>query len=152
MRHIFVVIFIALFVTPVLFAQNIEEHETRTAFRVDDIAYVVNNGKAWQNFDKHERILYLNGIEEGIRLFLLDAARNEAIQIKEVAKKAERRLSISGFRFSDLVQQVDKFYLDSANLRVPVIEAYAYVIKRMKGESPQTLSEIEAALRKTYNK
>jgi len=53
---------------------------------------------------------------------------------------------------SDLVQQIDKFYSDSVNLRIPVIEAYVYTIKKLKGDSSKDLVDLETLLRKTYNK
>ncbi len=82
----------------------------------------------------------------------LDSVRNETFQTMEAVKRANSRLSLGGVRFSDLVKQIDKFYADTANLRVPVIEAYVYAIKKMKGSSPQQLAQDEASLRRTYNR
>jgi len=36
-------------------------------------------------------------------------------------------LIITGFEFGDIAAQVDTFYSDSANIRIPVIEAYKHV-------------------------
>ena len=52
----------------------------------------------------------------------------------------------------DLVQQIDKFYSDSANLRIPVIEAYVYTNKKLIGDSSKDLTDLETLLRRTYNK
>jgi hypothetical protein len=90
-------------------------------------------------------------IEEGLRLSLLDASRNEDARVKQAIRRTNERLSISGFRFFDLVEQVDKFYSDSTNLRIPFVEAYAYVIRKIRGDSLQQLSEFEVRLRRTYN-
>lgn len=150
MKRILATSIFALSITVAVLAQE-EKDQTRTIVPIDRVGFVVSNGKAWQKLDLQSRIIYLMGIEEGLRLAVLDASRNESTQTKEAAKKVADRLSISGFKFSDLTQQVNKFYSDSANLRVPVIEVYAYVIRKMKGDSAQQLSETETLLRKTYN-
>lgn len=139
-----------VFISPTA-AQDTNEG-TRTTVEVDNIGYAVSNGKVWGNLDNQNRIIYLMGLEEGTRLVLLDATRHETPKAKGPIKRATLRLAISGFRFSDIVQQVNKFYSDSANLRIPVIEAYSYSIDRMKGALPQKLSDREAELRVTYNK
>jgi hypothetical protein len=61
------------------------------------------------------------------------------------------RLTIRGFRTSDVVQQIDGFYQDSSNLRIPVVEAYKYAIKKMHGAKQHELEDYAAELRKIYN-
>jgi len=56
--------------------------------------------------------------------------RNEIVQAK-----AEDFMGVAGFRFSDLVQQVDDFYRDSSDIRIPVVDAYKFTVKKLKGSS-----------------
>jgi hypothetical protein len=52
---------------------------------------------------------------------------------------------------SDVVQQIDRFYGDSSNLRIPVVDAYKYAVKKMHGAKQQELDDYEAELRRKFN-
>ena len=71
-----------------------------------------------------------------------------AAKTQEVADS----LIISGFRFSDLVKQVDEFYADTANVRIPVIDAYVYALLKIRGATKQELDDHVVGLRLNYNK
>jgi hypothetical protein len=45
----------------------------------------------------------------------------------------------------------DLFYSDSANIRVPIIEAYRYSVMKMKGAENSQLERVVTKLRQTYN-
>lgn len=104
--------------------------------------YGYSNGKLWETFNKQEKILVLMGTEEGIA-FVSEWTENN---------KPYEELSIQGFRMSDIVSEVDLFYSQRANIRVTVVAAYSYVIKKMKGATVKELDEYAASLRKKYNK
>jgi hypothetical protein len=142
---------LSLFVISFALAQDKENDETRTTVWLNHKGYVVSNGKGWKELDTQSKIMYLNGIEEGVRLFLLNATSGEYKKSTGVLFKVENNLIISGFHFSDLVEQVNDFYSDASNLRIPVIEAYAYTVRKMKGDTPQELQLFQSLLRKKYN-
>jgi hypothetical protein len=52
---------------------------------------------------------------------------------------------------SEIAEQIDMFYEDSGNRRIPLIEAYCYVVKRIKGSTRQELDSLVANLGKKYN-
>ena len=87
--------------------------------------------------------------------FLIDVVEmredKEKAEILNSLDKSGDKLSIKGFRYSDLVQQVDMVYADSSNLRIPIVEAYRYILKKLRGASPETLANEIAKLRKSYN-
>lgn len=49
---------------------------------------------------------------------------------------------------SKILEQIDMFYEDGDNQQIPVIEAYIYITKRIKGATRQELDSLEANLRK----
>lgn len=65
------------------------------------------------------------------------------------AHKETDKLTISGFRQSDVADQIDLFYRDSSNLRIPVVDAYKYAMKKMHGAKSQELDNYSAELRLT---
>lgn len=146
-----IIVAVLLIVLSVTCVHSKEIDESRTPAFIDNVGHVFSNGKAWRIFDTQNRITYLMAIEEGLRLALLDTSRNESSKVAQAVNRTYERLSIYGFRYSDLVEQVNDFYLDSANLRIPVVEAYAYAIRKLHGDSPLQLSELEVKLRRTYN-
>lgn len=143
MKQILFVVIITLGMITGLMAQT---NEMESEFKIGittkggEVYSVVGNGRAWQTLDSQSRMTYINGIYEGLVL-----ARREGLDWERLKRP-------SGFRMSDLVQQIDKFYSDSANLRIPVIEAYVWIIKKLKGDSSKDLADLETLLRKTYNK
>jgi hypothetical protein len=110
---------------------------------------VAQNGRTWQGLDKQSKIMFLTGIQDGVTLLL------EQLSDQNYPEGAQRALMdanmITGFRFSDIAKQVDVFYSDSANIRVPVIEAYKYSLLKMKGANNSDLEQVIVRLRQTYN-
>ncbi len=104
------------------------------------VSSFVGNGRAWQILGMQSRITYISGINNGLLLAKREGLDDEYLELP------------TGFKMSDFVKQIDNFYSDSANLRIPIIEAYVYINRRLKGDSPKELADFEALLRRTYNK
>jgi len=68
-----------------------------------------------------------------------------------ILDRTANSLTIKGFRMSDIVSQIDAFYRDSANVRVPIADAYQYAMRKMKGEGASALEKYTEQLRKSYN-
>ena len=130
-----------------------EDSEDNTAFETDVFRTSMINGKTWARLDSQSRIMYLVGIENGAALLI---AEMDSVLVEKAnahaAYPAMTRLMIKGFRFSDVVEEIDRLYQQASNRRIPVIEAYRYVLKKFKGASPEDLASFESALRKKYNK
>ena len=111
------------------------------------------NGKPWIKLDLQAKIMYLSGVEDGAVLLIseMDSVQKEKDNAR-AAYPALDRLMISGFRFGDITEEVDCFYEQASNLRIPIVDAYRYVLKKFKGASPEELAASQSALRKKYNK
>jgi hypothetical protein len=109
---------------------------------------MTQNGRTWHQMDKQTKNLFLTGIQDGAILLSKEIfATNHSCD----ATRPLTAITISGFRFSDIVKQVDLSYADSANIRVPIIEAYKYSILKMKGAEKLELEKLVTRLRQTYN-
>ncbi len=116
------------------------------------ITYSWENGRNWNDYDMQSKINFLYGIEQGALLLTRELANAEPKQIdsEKILQKVES-LTISGFKFSDLVKQIDLFYGDSANVRIPIVDAYMHALKKLRGGTTGQLEDELAALRKKYN-
>jgi hypothetical protein len=129
--------------------QVLGQDEAETPVRLSEtFGILAQNGRTWHSFDKQTKILYLNGIQDGAVLLLKELF---VTSLPNDGKRALDAVTISGFRFSDLVTQVDLFYSDSANIRVAIIEAYKYSIMKMKGAEKSESDRAVTKLRQTYN-
>jgi hypothetical protein len=111
------------------------------------------NGKNWIKLDRQSKIMYLNGLEDGFSLLIaeMESDPNEKDSAR-AAYPAMERLMIKGFRFSDIMEEVDRFYDQASNRRIPVVDVYRYVLKKFKGASPEELDLVQSVLRKQYNR
>jgi hypothetical protein len=113
------------------------------------IGLMAQNGRTWQNLDRQAKIMFFNGIQDGAILSFKELFAENASN--DDARRALDLVAISGFRFSDIVKQVDLFYSDSANIRAPIMEAYRYSLMKMKGAENSELERVLTNLRQTYN-
>lgn len=132
--------------------QPTEEEMTTQGALNGHTQYGWNNGKAWRLLGLQSKIDELIGIEEGMLLMLREAYPSLSPADRAVLDARLERLIIKGFRTSDIAEQIDGFYKDSSNLRIPVVDAYKYAIRKMHGASQHELDELDAALRATYNR
>ncbi len=151
-QRIALVSLICIFVS-VLVVLTAEDQEGQTRFTTDVFAFSMMNGKPWIKLDLQAKIMYLSGVEDGAVLLIseMDSVQKEKDNAR-AAYPALDRLMISGFRFGDITEEVDCFYEQASNLRIPIVDAYRYVLKKFKGASPEELAASQSALRKKYNK
>ena len=76
---------------------------------------------------------------------------NDKNTLTTILESARESITISGFRFSDIVSQVDEFYKDTANIKIPVCIAYVFSIAKMRGRSQDELDRWVVELRRLYN-
>ena len=145
------IVFVFLLAPLSLIAED--EEEGNTKFTTDFFVCSMMNGKSYIELDPQSRILYLCGIDDGAILLIaeMDSVKNEK-QTARAALPALNRLTIKGFRFSDIMEEVNRFYEQASNRRIPVVDAYRYVLKKFRGASPEELASTQSALRKQYNK
>ncbi|SRR5260370_12338683 len=115
---------------------------------VGTFGIMAQNGRTWRHLDGQSKIMFLNGIQDGVALSLKQVFGQGR---PEDAQRALDALTVPGFHFSDIVKQVDLFYSDSANVRIPILEAYKYSLLKMKGTKSSDLEQVVVGLRQTYN-
>lgn len=133
-------------------AAQTSEQEQITKGVVGHSRYSWTNGRAWKVLDGQSKIAFLTGTEEGIYLLLRQSwERTNLDSEKQLLEREAGQLTVTGFRFSDLVQQIDDFYQDSSNVRIPIVDAYIYTLRKLKGAKKQDLDDYAAELRAKYN-
>lgn len=116
------------------------------------VYYPVSNGYFWQQIDMQSKIFFLEGIENGEHLlFLKVTEKNKQGNISRAVIDGLLEDQIENFKLSEIAEQIDLFYKDSANRQIPIIEAYRYISRRIKGATPRELDNLASALRKKYN-
>jgi len=98
--------------------------------------------------DMQTRILFLIGVQDGVALLFKQLSSD--VNVDKLQHGVDGVI-ISGFRWSDLAKQVDLFYSDSANIKIPIVEAYVYSLKKLKGADSTTLDQLVVQLRREYN-
>ncbi len=151
-KAVFGCLLVFIFVLPA-FAADTDHEETESKFVTEVFVSSMTNGKAWLELDLQSRIMYLTGIENGAALLIAEMADapNEKANA-HAAVPALKRLMIKGFKFGDIADEIDRFYEQASNRRIPVVDAYRYVLKKFKGASPEELEAVQSALRKKYNR
>jgi len=119
---------------PAYQAQENGEQETRTWAAVSDHTdYLFSNGKAWRALDAKSKITELEGIEQGMMMLVRETYPRLSPADRALLDEEPLKLMVKGFRMSDVAEQLDAYYKDSSNLRVPIAEAYKYSILKMRG-------------------
>lgn len=108
----------------------------------DDFTLGRTNGRGYLKLDMQARVALLAGIDDGM-VFLADEG---IVPIEKV-----NRYTVPGFYVSDFATQLNAFYKDTANIRIPVTYAYNYAARKSKGESPRDLENFLANLRKIWS-
>ena len=105
------------------------------------------NGRAWISKTAPEKTSYVLGLLDGISVY----QQFLRAEFRENYSFYVRELDPAEFNTSELAKQIDAFYRNSADLRIPIPLAFAYVMKRHNGASPTDLQYYLDLLRKAYN-
>lgn len=97
------------------------------------------NGRTWKAFNDTQKTIYFKGLEDGWGMILSRIWSEEPIG-DEAAKalvKATIRvikdLAVEKFTRGEIIQQLDTFYGDAANIRIPVAIAFKFAKDRLEG-------------------
>lgn len=125
-------------------------HRLQTVGKVAGRTYGWTNGWAWMSLGDNAKISMVVGIEQGI----VFSVRENWQALPRGAQKAlldtAARLTVNGVSFNQVVLQMDNLYLDSDNDRIPVVDAYLYVVLEEKKTPQDQLKKFLDRLRKTY--
>jgi hypothetical protein len=115
------------------------------------------NGHMWQLLSNSQKASHLSGIQEGIKLCLnqikedLHISAELMSEIKESGLFDRRRLLFSSQGISGIEAGIDKFYQDSANLEIPIMDAYQHVTLELNYASANELANNLSSLRRKYH-
>ncbi len=112
--------------------------------------YNWTNGWAWMQLGDDAKVSMVVGIEQGVVLSVRE--HWDALQKSDQSAlvKTAERLTVGGVPFNEVVLEMDKLYLDPNNDRIPVVDAYLYVVLEKKKTPPNQLKKYLDGLRKTY--
>ncbi len=102
------------------------------------------NGRFWEQSPEAMKIGYLFGLRDGL---VLIAADNKTEAVKNALMLSMLVYRDGKTTLEELIDQIDTFYKDGANIRIPVFEAYQYCMKRTSGVSKKVLDDLLAEMR-----
>lgn len=105
------------------------------------------NGRYWKSLPDLAKAAYLYGLIEVVTQ-VPDEAGPKCGCVLDVTMSLYKSFSADNATYSEFVQEMDAFYREPANLRIPVLAAVRYSVMKMKGSSKAQLEACEADLRK----
>jgi hypothetical protein len=117
----------------------------------------VFNGRMWQLLSSSQKAGHLTGVQEGIRLCLNQIKEDLQISaelmdaMKESGIFDRRRLLFTSQGLSSIEAGLNDFYRDSANLEIPIIDAYQHVTLELNLASAHELANNLSNIRRKYN-
>jgi hypothetical protein len=108
------------------------------------------NGRSWRDLLDHSHKLgYVFGVDQGARVFVPFACRKASDLDACVSAAEEFRKSFFGkSTMAEIVEGVDDFYRDPANIQIPATDAMIYFQLKLNGANPGRLAQILADLRR----
>ena len=114
------------------------------------------NGRMWQLLSSSPKASHLTGIQEGIKLCLNQIREDLQIsaelmqELKDSGMFDRRRLLFSSQGISGIEAGLNNFYIDPANLEIPISDAYQHVTLELNYASPPELANNLSNLRRKY--
>jgi hypothetical protein len=116
----------------------------------------VFNGRMWQLLSSSQKAGHLTGIQEGIKLCLnqikgdLQISAELMDAMKESRVFDRRRLLFTSQGLSAIEAGLNTFYRDSANLEIPIIDAYQHVTMELNFAPTRELDNNLSNIRQKY--
>lgn len=114
------------------------------------------NGRMWQLLSGTQKISHLTGIHEGI-ILCLNQIKGDLQIASDLMKKMQdsgifdrRRLLFSSQGITEIESRMNHFYDDSANLDIPIIDAYQHITMELNFSTPEDLKNNLSSLRRKY--
>ena len=114
------------------------------------------NGHMWQLLSGTQKISHLTGIHEGIILCLNEIKQDLKIPSNLMNKMQDagifdrRRLLFSSQGVTGIETRMNQFYEDSANLAIPIIDAYQHITLALNFATPEDVENNLSSLRRKY--
>jgi hypothetical protein len=115
------------------------------------------NGHMWRLLSNSQKASHLTGIQEGIKLCLnqiredlqISAELMNTMKVSGIFDR--RRLLFTSQGISAIEGGLNTFYQDSANLEIPIMDAYQHVTMELNFASTQELAGNLSNMRRKYN-
>ena len=114
------------------------------------------NGRMWQLLSGTQKISHLTGIHEGI-ILCLNQIKGDLNIASDLMKKMQdsgvfdrRRLLFSSQGITEIETRMNHFYEDSANLDIPIIDAYQHITMELNFSTSEDLQNNLSSLRRKY--
>ena len=114
------------------------------------------NGRMWQLLNGSQKLSHLTGIHEGI-ILCLNQIKGDLMIPSDLMKKMQdsgifdrRRLLFSSQGITEIESRMNHFYEDSANLDIPIIDAYQHITLELNFATPEELHNNLSSLRRKY--
>jgi hypothetical protein len=105
------------------------------------------NGRMWQSLTSIAKLAYLAGLNDGVNSFRAKLDRETKLEpFRNAIESAENTLYTKA-TYAEIIDQMDLFYKDSANARIPLRYSYEYSLKRIKGAASTELDDFLSTLR-----
>jgi hypothetical protein len=127
-------------------------HYTKTRLATARVSFYSLNGYAWRESSPEQRVSLAAGITAGKAMFLAFALASENKQIRDFGLDRYKATHVEKIETKDLADQIDLFYADPANRRIPIFSAYLYAVAKTKGSPAQYLQEMVEGMRREYNR
>jgi hypothetical protein len=122
----------------------------QTLGKVGETNYKWTNGRAWMTLSDNAKVALVAGIEQGIILGVRDNWDAVPKPAQQELVKTAARLTVGAVTFTQLAVDIDAFYLPKENRGIPIVDAYEYVLLKLKNGSKKQLKHFLENLRKTY--
>jgi hypothetical protein len=121
---------------------------TKTAIAFGNFHYTAANGRGWNQLANGSKEIFIEGMISGI----VAALQRSSQKLDSTSTETLSWLMSAGEKHSkpDVIQQIDKFYSDSANVNIPVLEAYKYTFFKFEGATEEDLNKAVSKLRSQY--
>ena len=136
----------------VLFAVGPFSMADQSAFTTSNVF----NGRMWLLMGTSQKTSHLSGIQEGIQLCIdqikqdLHIPQDLMTEMEESGIFDRRRLLFSSQGITAIQNRINFFYRDSANLQIPIMEAYRQVTLELNFASTEELQNNLSNLRHKY--
>jgi hypothetical protein len=116
----------------------------------------VFNGRMWQLMSAAQKTSHLTGIQEGVILCInqikhdLHIPQDLMTKLEESGVFDRRRLLFSSQGIVAIQNRINFFYQDSANLQIPIMEAYRHVTLELNFAQDRALQNNLSDLRRKY--
>lgn len=114
------------------------------------------NGRMWQVLNDTQKSAHLTGVQEGIMLCLAQIKEDLLIppdlmlQMEDTGMFDRRRLLFTAEGVDVIASGIDRFYRDTANINIPIVEGYQYITLQLNYATAAVLEKNLSHLRRKY--